>query len=574
QDWGQPRERDYFYVGSFFIFAIWIGMGITSIAETFKEGKVMRKFIIPLVIIALIIPVMEINANMFTSNRTGNYVAWDYSKNILESCEENAILFTNGDNDTFPVWYLQEVEGIRTDVIVVNLSLLNTAWYIKQMKMKIPEFIQYTDDEITFRFDQKNMTQEGFMRRYWPKAKKLQLPTKDRKSQIEWEMKPTMSVKVDGNPEGFLRIQDQMVLEMIARNAIKNWERPMYFAVTVGGSNFIGLDKYLRMDGLCFRVVDYPADKGIDPEALYERVLKRYVSNYRNLDRKDIHYDNNITRLLQNYRSAFLQLAIYYEENRNPSDTKSEEINESKLYTYEEFGKFSNSTKIKYLLSKMEEYIPSDNIPYTSAMIQAEIAGMYMRIGDKTKGEKLLSTVDIDGLSYKKKIRFLLYSVAKGYNEYGMTILKNVQDDILKIKGKDKYEKLFELYAGFVQVEENELANKVGSDISKYLKSTPDAKLRNSVYKEFAVVVYQGGDKENSKKILREYLELNPKDTEALDLLFQVYSIDKEHSKALIVVNKYLAIDPTNKDFQDHKVVLEKVIKAENEFSVDKNGTK
>ncbi|MCK5759961.1 MAG: DUF2723 domain-containing protein, partial [Candidatus Delongbacteria bacterium] len=113
QDWGQPRERDYFYVGSFFIFAIWIGMGITSIAEAFKEGKTLRKLIIPLVIISLIIPVMEIKTNMFTSNRTGNYVAWDYSKNILESCDENAILFTNGDNDTFPVWYLQEVEGIR-----------------------------------------------------------------------------------------------------------------------------------------------------------------------------------------------------------------------------------------------------------------------------------------------------------------------------------------------------------------------------------------------------------------------------------------------------------------------------
>ena len=525
QDWGQPRERDYFYVGSFFIFAIWIGMGITSIAEAFKEGKILRKLIIPLVIIALIIPVMEIKANMFTSNRTGNYVAWDYSKNILESCDENAILFTNGDNDTFPVWYLQEVEGVRTDVIVVNLSLLNTAWYIKQIKEKIPEFIQYTDDEIIFRFDQKNMTQEGFMRRYWPKAKKLQLPTKDRKGQIEWEMKPTMSVKVDGNPEGFLRIQDQMVLEIIARNAIKNWERPMYFAVTVGGSNFIGLDKYLRMDGLCFRIVDYPADKSIDPEALYERVLKRYVNNYRNLGRKDIHYDNNITRLLQNYRSAFLQLAIYYEENRDPDDTKSEEINESKLYTYEEFGKFNNSTKIKYLLSKMEEYIPSDNIPYTSAMIQAEIAGMHMRIGDKAKGEKLLSTVNVNGLSYKKKIRFLLYSVAKGYNEYGMSILENVQNDILKLKGKIKYEKLFELYAGFVQVEEKKLANKVMNDISEYLRSTPDTKLRNSVYKEFAVVIYQGGDKENSKKILQEYIELNPKDTEALDLLFQVYCI-------------------------------------------------
>ena len=109
------------------------------------------------------------------------------------------------------------------------------------------------------------------------------------------------------------------------------------------------------------------------------------------------------------------------------------------------------------------------------------------------------------------------------------------------------------------------------NDISEYLRSTPDTKLRNSVYKEFAVVIYQGGDKENSKKILQEYIELNPKDTEALDLLFQVYSIDKEHSKALGVVNKYLKVDPTNKEFQGHKVVLGKVIEAENKFSIGKN---
>ncbi|MDA3886168.1 MAG: DUF2723 domain-containing protein [Candidatus Delongbacteria bacterium] len=568
QDWGQPRERDYFYVGSFFIFSIWIGMGITSIAEAFKDGKLLRKFIIPLVIIALIIPAMEIKANYFSSNRSGNYVAWDYSKNILESCDENAILFTNGDNDTFPVWYLQEVEGIRNDVVVVNLSLLNTGWYIKQLKKRIPEFVQYTDDEIKNNFDQKHMTQESFMKRYWPEPKKLQLPSKDKKSMVEWEMKPKMNVQVDGKPEGFLRIQDQMVFEMIVRNAINNWERPIYFAVTVASSNFIGLDEYMRMDGLCFRVVDYPADKGIEPEALYERVLKRYVTNYRNLDRKDIHYDDNIIRLLQNYRSAFLQLAIYYEENRVAGDTKSEDINQSKLYTYEEFKNFNNSTKIKYLLTKMEEYIPSDNIQYTSEMIQAEIAGMYMRVGNKKMGEKLLSNVDVSNMTFKKKIRFLIYSASKGYTDYSTIILEKVLKDIYKLNGKDKYEKLFELYAGFIQVDQSDLAEKIKNDIVNELKNSKDDNLRNSIYKEFAVVIYQGGDIASSKKILLEYLELNTKDTEALNLLFQIYSIDKEHSKALEIVNKYLEVDSTSKDFQDHKIVLEKVLENEEKFSI------
>ena len=570
QDWGQPRERDYFYVGSFFIFSIWIGMGITSIAETFKEGKLLRKLIIPLIILALIIPIMEIQANMFTSNRSGNYVAWDYSKNILESCDENAILFTNGDNDTFPVWYLQEVEGIRKDVIVVNLSLLNTGWYIRQLKKRAPEFVQYTEDEITYLFDQKHMTQEGFMRRYWPEKKKLQLPSKDKKSMVEWEMGPKMNVQVDGKPEGFLRIQDLMVFEMIVRNAINNWKRPMYFAVTVASSNFIGLDEYMRMDGLCFRVVDYPADKGIDPEALYERILKRYVNNYRNLGRKDIHYDNNIIRLLQNYRSAFLQLAIYLEEHRVSGDNKSEDIDTNKIYTFEEFNKFNNNTKIKYLLSKMEEYIPSDNIPYTSEMIQAEIAGMYLKVGEKEAGEKLLSNVDISKMSFKKKIRFLLYSASKGYSEISMILLEKVLKDINELNGKDKYDKLFELYAGFVQIEQKDLSDKMREDISNDLKNNKDIKLRNSIYKEFAVVVYQGGDISSAKTILIDYIELNPNDTEALDLLFQVYSIDKEHSNALDIVNKFLKVEPENKEFIEHKVVLEKILENEKEFSINK----
>jgi hypothetical protein len=300
-------------------------------------------------------------------------------------------------------------------------------------------------------------------------------------------------------------------------------------------------------------------------------VLKRYVANYRNLGRKDIHYNDNIIRLLQNYRSAFLQLAIYYEENRVSGDTKSEDINESKLYSYEEFKNFNNNTKIKYLLSKMEEYIPSDNIPYTSEMIQAEIAGMYLRVGDKDTGEKLLSNVDMSKMSFKKKIRFLIYSASKGYSDHSMIILEKVLKDIYKLTGKDKYEKLFELYAGFVQVEQKELSDKIRNNILTELKSNKDIKLRNSVYKEFAIVVYQGGDITSSKQILNDYIVINPKDTEALDLLFQIYSIDKEHSQALEVVNKYLEIESENKEFLEHKAVLEKILKNEKEFSINKN---
>ena len=144
QDNPQPRERDYSYVGSFLAFSIWIGLGSASIIEWlsnfFKDKQYGTRIISFLVVFQLLaVPGMMLKANYHEHNRSGNLVAWDYSYNLLQSCEPNAVLFTNGDNDTFPLWYLQEVEGIRTDVTVANLSLLNTPWYIRQLR-EIREF--------------------------------------------------------------------------------------------------------------------------------------------------------------------------------------------------------------------------------------------------------------------------------------------------------------------------------------------------------------------------------------------------------------------------------------------------
>ena len=135
----QPRERDYFYVGAFFIFALWISIGIVAIIDWMRtltpKSSVRAAFTMGiLVVLLLAIPGRLLQASWKDHNRSGNYVAWDYSYNMLQSCEKDAILFTNGDNDTFPLWYLQDVEGVRRDVRIVNLSLVNTPWYIKQMK--------------------------------------------------------------------------------------------------------------------------------------------------------------------------------------------------------------------------------------------------------------------------------------------------------------------------------------------------------------------------------------------------------------------------------------------------------
>ena len=156
QDDPQPRERDYSYVGSFFAFSIWIGVGTAAISEWIsgyvKNTDMSKKLIsIALIFQILFIPTVMARANYHSHDRSGNYVAWDYSYNILQSCGPNGVIFTNGDNDTFPLWYLQEVEKVRTDVAVVNLSLLNTPWYIKQWRDKRSNetrFITLTDRQI------------------------------------------------------------------------------------------------------------------------------------------------------------------------------------------------------------------------------------------------------------------------------------------------------------------------------------------------------------------------------------------------------------------------------------------
>lgn len=551
QDYPQPRERDYFYVGSFFIFSIWIGMCLTSILEALKENKKLRKFIFVAAAAGLILPVLEINAHYHISDRTGNYVAWDYSYNILQSCEENAILFTNGDNDTFPVWYLQEVEGIRKDVQVINLSLLNTGWYIRQLKERMPEYIKYTDRQIDEYFDPYYMTSEGFMRRYWPEKRKLQVPPEKGDTPVEWELEPTMKVNVQGSPEGFIKIQDQMVLEITAYNAQMNWKRPIYFAVTVGSSNFIGLDDYMRMDGLCFRLMDYKAERGINPKVLYERILGRYLPAYRNLDNPDVYYDDNILRMLQNYRSSFLQLAIYFDENSgNIPGNDTEGLDLSKNYEYSEFAEFSTNDKKRYILHQMEKIIPASVIPYSNEMVVAEIAGMYADTGDKESGAELIDRINTSELSMRKKMRFIMYLHSREFPEIASEMIDGIFDEIRKMpETANKYETFFELYAGFARLGPDDNLQKIGNMIADELGRSSNPTLRNSMFKEFGVLVYQGGDKEFSAEIFEEYLKLNPNDTEALDLLYQIYSIDGNNEKSLEIVERYLAIEPDNREY-------------------------
>ncbi|MBD3232871.1 MAG: DUF2723 domain-containing protein [candidate division Zixibacteria bacterium] len=269
----EVRERDYFFTPGFMYFTILMGFGLSGFIYWIFDifGKRLtertRMAIAALIgIIAVAFPLTNTSAYHWESHdRTGNYIAWDYAYNILNSCNENGIIFTNGDNDTFPVWYLQIVPEVRTDVRVVNLSLLNTHWYIKQLKHQMGVPIRLTD------------------------AKIEQLMPK---------------ITADGRA---IRVQDIMVEEIIRAN---NFKEPIYFAVTVSDDNRLGLDDHLRMEGMTYRIVPEKGAGQIAPEILRKRLTE--VFQFRGISDPDVYKNENAQRLITNYMSAFLQLSEHY----------------------------------------------------------------------------------------------------------------------------------------------------------------------------------------------------------------------------------------------------------------------
>ena len=287
----QPRERDYVFVGSFAVLGIWMGMAVACLVSR-AIGKSVGFGIGLACLLALGMPAGLAIANYETHDRSENRFAHDYAHNILESCEPDAILFTNGDNDTFPLWYMQEALGIRKDVRVVCLSLLNTGWYIKQLRDVEPRLpIQFDDAHIDR--DLTSFTRSAVMRsgRYWPEEREVKV------AGISWTL-PAPASRV-------LRVQDVMVLKIIDW---VNWRRPIYFATTVPGENRLGLEDHLPVEGMVFRLSKEPGIE-LNPELLRRNLLEVY--RYRGVTDPDIHRDAETLNLLINYYASFLQLAEY-----------------------------------------------------------------------------------------------------------------------------------------------------------------------------------------------------------------------------------------------------------------------
>lgn len=341
----QPRERDYAYVGSFYAFAIWIGLGVLALYEMLNRFSPAKTSAIAATVISLIaVPCLMANQNWDDHDRSNRYTCRDFGADYLESCAPNAILFTNGDNDTFPLWYAQSVEGIRTDVRVCNLSYLQTDWYVDQMKRKA-----YKSDPLPIKFNHDQYVQGtrdviyildqikrpigfkealDFVRSEDPATK---LPQADNYSffpsrQLVYpidkaavlannvvdpkdadKIVPQMEINLKGN---YITKDELMILDIIANN---NWKRPIYFAITVGSDKYLNLQDYFQTEGFAYRIVPIktPAVNGqigrVRTDVMYNNIINKF--KWGNMNDPKVYLDENNMRMSMNVRNSFVRLA-------------------------------------------------------------------------------------------------------------------------------------------------------------------------------------------------------------------------------------------------------------------------
>jgi hypothetical protein len=398
----QPRERDYAFAGSFYAFAIWVGLGVLTISEGLSKLLEPTQRAAVASVLCLGVPILMGSQNWNDHDRSGRYTARDFAYNYLNSCAPNAILFTNGDNDTFPLWYAQEVEGIRTDVRVCNLSLLGTDWYVDQMKRKVYEsdplpismnkdqYIQGTRD-IVYIIERFNQAIELKQVMDFVASDKIEtkyqvpnedpiayIPTKNYKITINKEVvvsSNTVSVKDSSQivPEmqwsikrSYIQKSDMIMLDIIANN---NWKRPIYFVSPYGDSD-IGISDYLQLDGFAYRLVpiktkpkDFLSIGRIDDELLYKNLMTNF--RWGRMDKPDVNIDHNNQRTTSvlRIRNNFNRLADLL-INKNKKDSALA------------------------VLNKIVELMPQRKFPYDFYMIG--IAESYFKINENEKANRII----------------------------------------------------------------------------------------------------------------------------------------------------------------------------------------
>lgn len=402
----EPRERDYVIAGSIFTYAMYIGFAVIAIYKGLKKVNPTLGMGAAFAIV-MIAPLLMGFEGWDDHDRSGRTTAVDFASNYLNSCEPNAIIFTQGDNDTYPLWYAQEIEGIRTDVRVVNLSLLGVDWYVNHLRYKMndadpvkltftPEmlsggkrdYVQYFAnpklDPNKFYDAQEIM---AFVAKDDPNFAAMNqskipyhLPTKKFAFPIDKEKAAAIGL-IDGVNDSTSLDQinftlkknalmkfDLIVLDIIANNIN---ERPIYFAISVSPSSFMGLQQYFEQEGLTYRIVPrinatgQPTSSPINVDEMYDNVMNKF--KFGQIDTNpDVYIDENISRMTLNLVSIYTKLA-------------DKLVQEGEL------------TKAVEVLDRSLETLPTDRLFYN--YFHADMPSLYAKAGEKEKGDKLAQDI-------------------------------------------------------------------------------------------------------------------------------------------------------------------------------------
>jgi len=462
----QPRERDYAYAASFYAFTIWIGLGVVGLAD-FLQKKIpgILSGILVLLITFLAVPILMARENRDDHNRSGRYTARDFASNYLNSCEPNAVLFTNGDNDTFPLWYIQEVEGIRIDIRVCNLSYLGADWYIDQMARKA-----YDSDPLPFgmnrdqymlgkrdlvylvdRINEPVSLKDAmdFIRSEDPRTKTFgnirdridYIPSKKFKLKIDTSrifdtktLPENISAKIVDEmhwelKEEAIHKNGLMIFDLIEHN---DWERPVYFAVTVARELYMNLQTYFQLEGLAYRLVPVykPVQMGqigsINSDIMFDNMINKF--RWGGVQDSTVFLDENNLRMLGNFRNNFGRLAETL-------------INEGKM----------DSARV--VLDRCMEIMPHKRVPFDYFMLQ--IIENYYRLGNnEIASQCVIQLSDVTS----KELRYFLGSdgAFRESLDYELQLRMHIMQELVSITErygqKEINEKQLEIFQEFVNL--------------------------------------------------------------------------------------------------------------------------
>ena len=421
----QPRERDYAYAGSFYAFAIWCGIGVAALYDMIaRKMKGVNPTAIAAVValLCVLVPIQMASQTWDDHDRSGRYTCRDFGQNYLMTLQDkgNPIIFTNGDNDTFPLWYNQETEGVRTDARVCNLSYVNTDWYIDQMKRpaynspSLPitwprlDFCSGTNEYVRVQPELKEQVLEFYKEN--PEEAKQQFgddPFEVRNVMKYWARSknadmhviPTDTLYLDIDKEAVKRsrmmmasdtIPDRMVISLKGKSALykgelmmleivsqANWTRPVYVATTVGSDNYLNLGDNFVREGLANRITPFttnaPGAKNFDTEKTYNNVMNRY--KWGGLEQKGLYIDETVMRMCYTHRHLMADLALQL-------------IAEGK------------TDKALNVLRKSEKVLPSYNVPNTYLSGAADLAKAYALLGKKNDAQRIIDQVWKDSKQY------------------------------------------------------------------------------------------------------------------------------------------------------------------------------